>query len=99
MKKILLKCKEAGADPSLALLSSRTPLSATLQSPAELLNGRIFKSTLPVMIHPPNDRQETRHLLLTQQKKQANLYNRDSKEMPNLFQGQAVQVQDPEKRT
>ena len=99
VKKILLKCKEAGGDPSLALSLRSTPLSATLQSPAELLNGRIFKSTLPVMIHPPSDRQETRDLLLTQQKKQANLYNRDSKEMPNLFQGQAVQVQDPEKRT
>ncbi|CAB4017439.1 transposon Tf2-1 poly [Paramuricea clavata] len=96
VKKILLKCKESGTDPSLALLSLRsTPLSATLKSPAELLNGRMFKTTLPVKIHPPNDWHETRDLLLTQQKKQVNLYNRDSKEKPNLFQNQAVQVQDP----
>ena len=71
VKKILLKCKESGTDPSLALLSLRsTPLSATLKSPAELLNGRMFKTTLPVKIHPPNDWHETRDLLLTQQKKQ-----------------------------
>ncbi|XP_028413590.1 uncharacterized protein K02A2.6-like, partial [Dendronephthya gigantea] len=80
VKKILLKCKESGADPSLALLSLRsTPLSTTLKSPAELLNGRMFKSTLPVKIHPPSDR--------------------DSKEKPNLFQNQAVQVQDPVNKT
>ncbi|XP_028404008.1 uncharacterized protein K02A2.6-like [Dendronephthya gigantea] len=100
VKKILLKCKESGADPSLALLSLRsTPLSTTLKSPAELLNGRMFKSTLPVKIHPPSDRYETRDLLLTQQNKQVNLYNRDSKEKPNLFQNQAVQVQDPVNKT
>ena len=100
MKKILLKCREAGTDPSLALLSLRsTPLSATLRSPAELLNGRMLKTTLPVKIHPPIDQQETRDLLSTHQRKQVNLYNRDSKEMPNLFQDQAVQVQDPEKKT
>ena len=100
VKKILLKCKESGTDPSLALLSlSSTPLSATLKSPAELLNGRTFKTTLPVKIHPPNDRHGTRDLLLTQQKKLVNLYNRDSKEKPNLFQNQAVQVQDPLKKT
>ncbi|CAB4041230.1 Hypothetical predicted protein [Paramuricea clavata] len=99
VKKILLKCKESGTDPSLALLSLRsTPLSATLKSPAELLNGRMFKATLPVKIHPTNDWHETRDLLLTQQKKQVNLYNRDSKEKPNLFQNQAVQVQDPIKK-
>ncbi|CAB3991427.1 transposon Tf2-1 poly [Paramuricea clavata] len=100
VKKILLKCEESGTDPSLALLSLRSiPLSATLKSPAELLNGRMFKTTLPVKIHPPNDWHETRDLLLTQQKKQINLYNRDSKEKPNLFQNQAVQVQDPLKKT
>jgi hypothetical protein len=100
VKKILLKCKESGTDPSLALLSLRsTPLSATLKSPAELLNGRMFRTTLPAKIHPPNDRHETRDLLLAQQKKQVNLYNRDSKEKPNLFQNQAVQVQDPLKKT
>ena len=38
-------------------------------------------------------------MLLTQQKKQVSLYNRDSKEKPNLFQNQAVQVQDLLKKT
>ena len=100
VKKILLKCKEAGTDPSLALLSLRsTPLSATFRSPAELLNGRMFKTALPVKIHPPVDQHETRDLLSTHQRKQVNLYNRESKELRNLFQDQAVQDQDPEKKT
>ena len=100
VKKILIKCKEAGTDSSLALLSLRsTPLSATLRSPSELLNGRTFKTKLPVKILPPIAQQETRELLLTQQEKQVNLYNHNSKQIPNLFQDQAVQVQDPEKKT
>ena len=100
VKKILSKCREAGTDPSLALLSlPSTPLSATCRSPAELLNGRMFKTTLPVKIHPPIDQQETRDLLQTHQREPVNLYNRNWKEMPNLFQDQAVQFQDPEKKT
>ena len=100
VQKILLKCKEAGTDPSLALLSLRsTPLSATLRSPAEILNGWMFKTTSPAEIDPPIDQHETRDLLSTHQRKQVNLYNRDSKQIPNLFRDQAVQVQDPEKKT
>ena len=100
VKKIPLKCKESGSNPSLALLSLRsTPLTATLKSPAELLNGRLFKTTLPVKIHPPRDRLETRDMLSTQQEKQVNIYNRHSKERPDLFQDQAVQIQDPVRKT
>ena len=86
VKEILLKCREAGTDLSLALL----PLSATHRSPAELLNGRMFKTTLPVKIHPPIDQQETRDLSSTHQRKQVNIYKRASKEMPNLFQDQGM---------
>ena len=66
--------KKAEKEPSLALLSSCSTLSsAKLRSPAELLNGRMFKATLLMKILPP----ETRDLLSTQQRKQVNFYNRD----------------------
>ncbi|KAI8519797.1 hypothetical protein Bbelb_030540 [Branchiostoma belcheri] len=43
-KKTLTKCVETGEDPNLALRT--TPLRADMKSPAELLNGRKYKSTL-----------------------------------------------------
>ncbi|KAI8511982.1 hypothetical protein Bbelb_110820 [Branchiostoma belcheri] len=56
VKKTLIKCKESRSDPNLALLSLRaTPLKSDMKSPAELLNGREYKTTLPTKIHPPID--------------------------------------------
>ena len=48
VKRTLQKCKEVGADPHLAMLCIRTtPVNHNLPSPAEMLNGRIYKSNLP----------------------------------------------------
>ena len=96
VKKILLKCKETGEDPNLALLSLRsTPLTARLPSPAEILNGRVYKTTLPVRIKPPIDQEEVRQQLSSQQRSQVSIYDRNSKPLPELFEDQAVQVQNP----
>ncbi|XP_029636815.1 uncharacterized protein LOC115212115 [Octopus sinensis] len=47
VKRTLVKCQETKEDPHLALLSLRvTPLRADMKSPAELLNGRKYKTTL-----------------------------------------------------
>ena len=48
-KKTILKCKEA--DPASTIRT--TPLSSNVASPAELLNGRAFKSTLSGKIKRP----------------------------------------------
>ena len=48
IKKTILKCRETKEDIDLALLALRTtPLSSNIPSPAELLNSRMLKSTLP----------------------------------------------------
>lgn len=87
MNIIFLEYKESGADSNLALLSLRsTPQSTTLKSPAELLNGRMSETTLPVKICPPNDQKKIRNLLATHNKKQLNVYNRGSKQKLLLFQ-------------
>jgi hypothetical protein len=64
------KCEEDSVEMQRnALLPLRsTPLSATLKSPTVLPNTRMFKTILPVKIHPPNDRHEFIDILLTQHK-------------------------------
>ena len=100
VKKILLKCKDSGGDRNIAQLTLRsTPLSAKLRSPAEHLNRRTFITTLPVKISVPHDQEGKRQLLSTQQEKQVDWYDRNSKPMPILFQNQPVQIQDTVKKT
>ena len=53
VKRCMQKCDVSGYDVDLALLVLRsTPLSADLPSPAELLHGRKFRTTLPT--HAPD---------------------------------------------
>ncbi|XP_033113071.1 uncharacterized protein K02A2.6-like [Anneissia japonica] len=60
IKKTLIKCKEAGQDPNLALLAIRTtPIKDNSKSPAELLNGRKYKTTLPSKINASPDHEES----------------------------------------
>ncbi|XP_029653414.1 uncharacterized protein K02A2.6-like [Octopus sinensis] len=68
VKRTLVKCRETKEDPHLALLYLRaTPLRADMKSPAELLNGRKYKTTLPTKIQPPIDQEETRAKLAATQ--------------------------------
>ena len=61
VKKMILKCRETKEDIDLALLALRTtPLSSNIPSPAELLNGRVFKSTLPGKIQPSKSQESRR---------------------------------------
>ena len=100
VKKTILKCKEAKEDIDLALLALRTtPLSSNVASPAELLNGRAFKSTLPGKIYPSKDQEEFRDWLKARQDNQSRYYNRHTKELPELHKDQAIYVQDPVRKT
>lgn len=95
-KKTLIKCREAKEDPNLALLSLRaTPLKADMKSPAEMLNGRKYKTTLPSKIQPPIDQEETRAKLAAAQEEGLKQYNKNAQYLPELFQGQNVHAQDP----
>lgn len=79
IKRLLQKCKECGADPHMAMLCLRsTPIDHHLPSPAELLNGRSFKSNLPAVsrgqlgdiptiLQDRQDRQKSRHDTTTRQ--------------------------------
>ena len=68
VKKTILECKEVKEDIDLALLALRTtPLSTNVASPAKLLNGRAFKSTLPGKIYSSKDQEEFRNWLKARQ--------------------------------
>ena len=54
IKRALIKAKQAGRDPNLAMLYLQTsPINHTLTSPAELLNNRILKSNLIAKVSSP----------------------------------------------
>ena len=85
VKKTILKCRETKEDIDLALLALRTmPLSPNKLSLAELLNGRVFKSTLPGKIQPSKNQEEVRNWLKARQDNQCYYYNRHTKELPEL---------------
>ena len=70
-----------------------------MPSPAELLNGRVFKSTLPGRIQPTKNQEEVRNWLKARQDNQWYYYNRHTKELPGLHRDQAVYTQDPVRKT
>ena len=54
IKKALIKAKQAGRDPNLAMLCLRpTPINHNLTSPSELLNNRILRSNLIARVSAP----------------------------------------------
>ncbi|XP_019628682.1 PREDICTED: uncharacterized protein K02A2.6-like [Branchiostoma belcheri] len=100
VKKTLTKSLETGEDPNLALLTLRTtPLRTDTKSPAELLNGRRYKTRLPTKVHPPADQEEVMGKLTAAQEKSKKQYDRQAQRLPELVRGQTVHIQEPIKKT
>ena len=100
VKKTILKCRETKEDIDLAQLALRTtPFSSNIPSPAELLNGRVFKSTLPGKIQPSRNQEEVRNWFKARQVNQCYYYNRHTKELPELHRDQPIYAQDPVRKT
>ena len=59
-------------------------LLANIPSPAELLNGRVFKSTLPGEIQPSKNQEEVRNWLKARQNNQCYYNNRHTRKLPEL---------------
>ena len=90
---------EEGEDIDLALLTYKaTSLSHNLQSPAELLNSRKYRTLLPTRIVPTRLQTGYRQIMDHGNQMQANLYNQHSRVLPRLQQYQKVVGQlDPDK--
>lgn len=89
IENILKKCDEEGDDPYLGLLSYRTtPVSRNLKSPAELLNNRKFRTTLPISkrVSVSDTTSKTKEELYQRQKLQALYYNKTAGPTMQPFQ-------------
>jgi len=80
--------EETAKDETLQLLSSQV-----------ILDGQVFKSTLPGKIQPPKNQEEIRTWLKARQDNQCSYYNRHTKELPELHREQAIYVQEPVTKT
>ena len=98
VENILKKCDEEGEDPYLGLLSYRTtPVSSNLKSPAELLNNRKFRTTLPMSkrVSVSDTTSKTKEELYQRQKLQAFYYNKTAGPTLQPFQpGQPINIYD-----
>ena len=87
------KCDLSNYDFNLALLVLRsTPLGADLPSPAELLQQRRFRKTLPTFVPNPPDSKEVQDKLRKRQTEAAARYNETAQPKAELVEGQTVRL-------
>ena len=98
VENILKKCDEEGEDPYLELLSYRTTSdSSNLESPAELLNNRKFRTSLPMSkrVSVCDTTSKTKEELYQRQKLQTFYCNKTAGPTLQPFQpGQPVNIYD-----
>ena len=93
VKKCMYKCDASGYDFDLAMLVVRsTPLNTDLPSPAELLHGRRFRTTLPTYVPDPQLTEVIRKKLQAKQEKAAANYDKTARAKPELTPGQNVRL-------
>ena len=95
VKQCMRKCAAAGHDPNLAMLIYRaTPLTTSIPSPAELLNGRRYRALLPTRSPIQNPHcQVVREQMVKDKDKMCEHYNKTARDLPSLPQNQRVYVQ------
>ena len=92
-KNMIKKARRDGEDQYLALLNIRnTPTQGMNSSPAQRLLGRRTKTTVPTthtLLQPSTTSQhQTSQMLKQSQDRQAKYYNRSSKDLPSLQEGE-----------
>ena len=95
VKQCMRKCAAVGHDTNLAMLIYRaTPLTTSIPSPAELLNGRKFRALLPTRSSILNPHcQVVREQMVKDKNKMCEHYNKTARDLPPLPQNQRVYVQ------
>lgn len=93
VKTVLKAATQSGTDPHLALLIIRnTPVTGLKYSPAQILMGRVLRSTLPTSkaVLQPSTTQHIQVELQHCQSKQKIWYDRTAAPLPALRRGQRV---------
>ena len=97
IKRALIKAKNAGRDPNLAMLYLRTtPINHYFPSPAETLNNPILRSNLIAKVSTPRF-SNTDHIheeLKHRQDMQKMYHDRTAHDLPPLVPGQDVRILD-----
>ncbi|XP_028414080.1 uncharacterized protein LOC114537149 [Dendronephthya gigantea] len=95
-KNLMKKSKEACMEYFISLLSWRnTPTEGMDTSPAQRMFGRRTLTQLPTaepLLKPQPAPVDVRKQILTRKEKQASYYNRQTKELPTLKEGQVVRI-------
>ena len=97
VKQLLRKADESKQDAFLALLEFRnSPISGMDESPAELLMSRKLRTRLPTsksLLDPqPRSPSQIRHNLLTRQQRQKAFYDRGTRPLSKLHEGEPVRM-------
>ena len=97
VKNVMKKAMDDKTEIELALLCLRTtPIADNIPSPIELLSGRRAKSNIPLATKRSPTAANAREALIERQEKQKRDYDRTAgPELPALYTGQRVRVQDP----
>ena len=96
VKHVLKKAQQTNTDPHLALLPLRnTPVTGMEFSPAQMLMGRVLRSTLPTSstILQPAVPKDVHSTLQSLQTRQQQYYNRGAKRLPELHPGSTVRIE------
>ena len=95
VKQPMRKCAAAGHDPNLAMsIYWATPLTTSIPSPAELLNGRKYRALLPTRSSTQNPHSQVlREQMVKDKDKMCEHYNKIARDLPSLPQNQKVYVQ------
>ena len=97
IKRALIKAKQAGRDPNLAMLCLQTtPINHNLPSPSVPLNNRILRSNLIVKVSTPrlSNTDHIREELKHRQDMQKIYQDRTAHDLPPLVPGQDVHILD-----
>ena len=97
VKQLLRKADESKQDAFLALLEFRnSPISGMDESPAELLMSRKLRTRLPTsksLLEPQTrSTSQIRHNLLTRQQRQQAFYDRGTRPLSKLHEGEPVRM-------
>ena len=99
VKQSMTKCAAAGHDLNLAMLIDRaTPLTASILSPAELLNRRKYRALLPTRSPIQNPHcQIVQKQMIEDKYKRSEHYKKTARDLPSLPQHQRVYIKvDPQ---